>query len=213
MNQLETIRRAYRYVVAYERRILDTISRIDSVIHEAGFERWMPERWTPLYRAFPSRSWSPDRWAWDNVPCYAVRYKWVKGAANTAGTRYVLVDHIADTAFEKKRLSDKNEPDPLEDLPPPDSVRSVLRWHVIEQDEPMPDAIWNLQWHDLIAKRSRISVAEFSLSEPTLSPVKREGSGLRTWTSCVDIASLDTPESLDANFINPLREQLSANRG
>lgn len=208
MNELETIRRAYRYVVAYERRVLDAITRIDDAVTDAGFERNLPHRWWPLYRAFPSRDWAAARWAWDHVPCYAFRYQWNAGNENAAGTRWVLVDHIADTAFEEKRLSDDVEPEPLDGLPPVEGSKTVLRWLVIELAAPLPAALYKLQWTQLLPKHLGVPALELLPRVATPMPIRREVSPLTLTTFCVDLASIDGADALAASFTQPLLEVL-----
>lgn len=202
MTDLATIRRAYRYVVAYERRVLDAITNVDKTVREAGF---IPHRWWPLYRAFPSHNWAPDRWAWDHIPCYAFRVKWHIGASNTAGNKYVLVDHVADTAFEQKRLGDSVEPDPLDGLAPETESRSILRWFTIELNAPLPDNIWRLDWPILLAKQLNVSIADVFPNAETLSPLRRSAGPLETAALCVDLSKMLQPQDLDEQFITPLR--------
>ncbi len=126
---LATVRRAYRYVVAYERRVLDAIARVDDVLRDRGFE---PEKYAyPIHTEAPTKRQVLTNWAWNAVPNYARRFKWLFGEENAAGSCWVLVDHVADTAFEKRRITRPGEPQPLgDDLVPVESSRSVLRWFV-----------------------------------------------------------------------------------
>lgn len=205
MNELATIRRAYRYVVAYERRMLDAFARIDEAVRDAGFVRDTPYRWRPMYRSFPSRDWPADRWAWDHVPLYAARLVWIAGEKNTAGSRYVLVDHVADTAFEAKRLQDRSEPEPLDGLAAPEDARTILRWHVVELAAPVPDALWNMDWHGLLAKHFGVPVSALLPVNETPEPVRRDQGAVRLTSWCLDLATVDDPAALGARFVEPLR--------
>lgn len=209
MNDLATIRRAYRYVVAYERRILDAFASIDEVVRDAGFVRNTPHRWHPVHRAFPSRDWPTERWAWDNVPLYAARFTWLAGEPNTAGTRYVLVDHVADTSFEEKRLEDRTEPDPLDGLLPAEAARSILRWGVVELARPVAPAFWRLGWGELLSKHLAVPVTQVFPTAPTAEPLRRERDGLRLTSWCLDLATVEEATTLDTGFLAPLREALS----
>lgn len=101
-NVLETIRQAYRYIVAYERRVIDAIAAVDTELRSRQFERY--GRSVSLHTEWPSRSKALEKWAWDNVPNYARRFQWTSGKPNAAGNRWVVLDHIADTSFENRRL-------------------------------------------------------------------------------------------------------------
>lgn len=204
MNELATIRRAYRYVVAYERRILDALTRVDEAVSGLGFVRRTPHRWWPLYTSFPSRDWPAKSWAWDHVPCYAARFQWTNGDDNAAGTRYLLVDHIADTAFEAKRLADKSEPEPLQGLPAAEDSRTILRWLVLELAAPVPPALWKLQWNDFFARNFGVTASSLLPATETATPARREANGVTLIAWCTDLATVDGPDAFGARCIEPL---------
>lgn len=209
MTELATIRRAYRYVVAYERRILDAVDRVDETAQEAGFERNTPHRWRPLYRDFPSRAWAPDQWAWNNVPIFACRYEWLRGTPNTLGNRYLLLDHIADSAFESKHLSEPlRELDPLHDLGEAQASRSLLRWNVIEVTSVFAPARWNVDWPTLLSRELGIRAADVFPREP-IETIRRQSSALLVDTGCVDLESLDSPETFVQRVLDPVRRLLT----
>lgn len=207
MNQLATIRRAYRYVVAYERRILDAIARTDEAARDAGFERKTPHRWWPLYSGFPSRDFAPDRSAWDQLPLYGARFQWDQGENNAAGSRHLLVDHVADTSYEARMLEDKRrtELDPLEGLPPAEEARSILRFQLVDLLTPVPAAEWKLFWSQLLPKYFGGNVASIV---PTDTPTVRESGPMRLTTWLVDLETISGPEAFDAKFIAPLRSAI-----
>ena len=209
MNELATIRRAYRYVVAYERRILDAMAAIDDTVQRAGFERSKPHRWAPIYQAFPSRDWAPDHWAWDHVPIYACRFEWLIGDKNTAGNRFVLVDHIADTAYERKRIKHRSEPEPLDGLDASEDSRSILRWMVAELGAPLPGQLWNLGWNDLLQKQLKAPLEEILLDRQPQGPVRRIVEPLTMTAWCVELSTLSDPDALSRLFVAPLRATIN----
>ncbi len=101
-DPIATIRQAYLYIAAYERRILDSVDVVDEAVREAGFERKRPHRWSPIYSGFPARAYAPELPVWNNLPNFAMRYQWLVGEPNTAGNRWILMDHVADTAAERR---------------------------------------------------------------------------------------------------------------
>jgi hypothetical protein len=213
MTDLSTIRRAYRYVVAYERRILDMMARIDVAVLEAGFERRVPHRWYPLYRAFPSRDWPADSWAWDNVPLYVSRFQWISGAPNQPGTRYVIVDHIADTAFEERPKAPRAvEPDPLTGLEPAESSRTLLRWSVVSVEQAIDEQVWRLPWADCLTKILGAPVAQLFPTRPTPSVVRFEAQTLKLLSCAIDLSDIENASDVDDRFIAPLRTALVIDR-
>lgn len=203
-DPLATIRRAYRYIAAYERRVLDAVDAVDEELRELGFERKKPHRWSPLYNSFPSRTYAPEHWVWDNLPNYAMRYQWISGAPNAVGSRWTLLDHVADTAFELRRIAEPGEPNPLEDLAPVEESRSVLRWQTIEFEDSLPEKTYNLSWNKLLETQLGNSISDRRVTTPTASPVVTRTAPLKHAVHCVDIASLTDPDSLRKLFVAPL---------
>jgi hypothetical protein len=206
MNQhevLANIRRAYRYVVAYERRVLDTIDVFDEALRARSFERASPHR-TPLHTSFPKKDYAPEHWTWDNVPNYACRYQWRSGEANTAGSCWVLLDHVADTSFEQRRLTVPGEPDPLDSLEPVEATRSILRALVVSFAAPLDPKVYAAWWGTLLTRHFRLSMAELLVSEPTAQPERIDAPPLTLVRHCVDLAELTDPESLRLRFLDPL---------
>ena len=58
-NVLETIRQAYRYIVAYERRVIDAIAAVDTELRSRQFERY--GRSVSLHTEWSSRSMTARR--------------------------------------------------------------------------------------------------------------------------------------------------------
>jgi hypothetical protein len=207
---LETIRRAYRYIVAYERRMLDTVRMVDEVVLAAGLERRVPYRWDTLYREFPSRTFAPDRWAWDGIPNYACRYQWLAGTANTAGNRWVLLDHVADTTFEADRLASDKELDPL--MPRRSDARSVIRWIHLVFAAPIDNKVYSTPWTQTLATHFKRPFQEIVRSEPTLEPVFIDTNPLKMWGHCVEIAELTGEAAIQERLLAPLKKSLEEGR-
>lgn len=208
-DPLATIRQAYRYVVAYERRVLDAIDNVDQALQEAGFVRDTPYRWQPLYTSFPSRAWAPDHWAWDHVPNYACRYVWLAGEKNAAGSRAVLLDHVADTAFEFQRLTSGGPPDPLAATT---GARSILRWVYIEFAGPLPAPEYNRSWNELLARQCKKPAHELLPREPSGEPTRVEAPPLTLTTACLDLATLTDESALESLLVSPLVKLVGAGR-
>lgn len=202
---LDTIRRAYRYVVAYERRVLDSISAVDQALLERGFDG--ERKREPLYTSFPSRRHSLEHWAWDNVPTYACRYSWCSGQPNTEGNRWVLVDHVADSAFEAEIVASGSSPDPLAGIDAPS--QSILRWAIVSFADALPSGLYNRTWRDLLTRHFGDGKADPCLTGLLGVPQRREKPPLSLVTHCIDIASLTDASALRERFLDPLLEELA----
>jgi hypothetical protein len=95
---LSEVRRAYRLVHVYHRRLCDLLQTIDETLSRSGlaFQRWspinvlwLPDGTSPFFR--------PDKWAWDLSPAYQVLCEW-KGASNDH-VRRVVLECVADTGY------------------------------------------------------------------------------------------------------------------
>ena len=209
-DPLETIRRAYRYVVAYERRILDAVDVVDEALRKYDFEQHTPYRWLPIYNSFPSRKFAPESWAWDNFPNYAMRYRWISGEPNALGSRWVLLDHIADTAYERRRHDHRDEPDPLVDLGDPAESTSVVRWHLVTFTEPLPKRTYDLSWNDLLATSLGRPASDFLPSVATRSSLKFDSEMISLRTHCIEVSELSDSEALNKQLLVPLLKAIDA---
>ncbi|WP_437580652.1 hypothetical protein [Sorangium sp. So ce887] len=105
---LAEVRRAYRLLHAYHRRLCDLLQLTDEFLAERGFEF---EQWEPLNVARIPRSakpfFRPERWAWDLTPAYQVECSWL-GSSNGIHCN-VYIHAIADTGYDD---SCDGEPEP-----------------------------------------------------------------------------------------------------
>ena len=213
MSELAEVRRAYRSIVAYERRVLEAVGRVDDLVREAGFERRALGRGGPAERGSPGREWPGTKWAWDHVPLFAARFQWLAGGENAAGSRYVVVDHVADTAYERKRLEERTltEPDMLEDLEAvaEEASRSVLRWNVVKLGAPVPANVWRSSWNDVFAKTFGATVETFTTLADGAA-ARHTSAGLELVRGGVDLSAVDSAVELEARLLAPLRAELGA---
>jgi hypothetical protein len=102
------VRRAYRLLQAYHRRLCDLLQTTDETLARQGltFSHWepinvarLPKRKSPFFR--------PTTWAWDFTPIYQVRCSWEK--AEKGRSRCVVIEAVADTGFN---AGEDGEPDP-----------------------------------------------------------------------------------------------------
>jgi hypothetical protein len=122
---LTDVRRAYRLVYAYQRRVFDLIGAVADPLETNGFEF---DRWEPTIFFQPGRSfYKPDKWAWDFLPAYHFWAGWNRD--RHGDVRRVLIAVNSDTGFERKR----GEPDPA-DFIPAEKAQSELRLTLIRAE-------------------------------------------------------------------------------
>ena len=105
---LVDVRRAYRLLHAYHRRLLDILATVDDalVVGGLGFDSW-----EPLNVDLPRRGTNKffvNRWAWDFTPIYRVVSEW-KSEPKSGTVRCVHIESIADTGYDD---SSDGEPNP-----------------------------------------------------------------------------------------------------
>lgn len=140
---LGDVRRAWRLVYAWQRRVNDLVAHVDAALVGRGyaFEEWRPTRYSP-----PPRTGTPffrdSTWAWDMLPGYRFWVSWVRWDAEGGRTRRVTLDVCADTGFRKEGV----EPDPADFLPAAqsDSVAWLGWWTATTHS---PD--WAAGWREL----------------------------------------------------------------
>lgn len=208
---MPTIRRGYRYVVAYQRRLLDCVAALNEQIGAMGYEQ---DGWKPLYYGSPStKKLAAAHWAWDFSPLYATRFFWtLKGRkANESGASCFILDHVVDTAFET-RSQKGGQPDPLEDLTPVEASDSVLRARWFHIMSPLPAAIWELEWDSLVPKFFACPIDEVWPLLPTERPSSRTKDGIVAGGHVVALSTLADPGDFDRTFVAPILDELRRTR-
>jgi hypothetical protein len=136
---LTDVRRAYRLVYAYQRRMNDLVAEIDAALTQDGLEF---ELWRPVFNAPPPRSGTPyfrGRWAWDMLPGYATQVHWCDPTGKKGRRRRVVLQAVVDSGA----TFDAAEPDPA-DFEAADACESQLRiglW-TTTATQPTWDAAW-----------------------------------------------------------------------
>jgi uncharacterized protein YjiS (DUF1127 family) len=104
---LVDVRRAYRLLHAYHRRLCDLLQATDELLSERGlqFAEWCPLNVAMLHKKKPF--FRPEHWAWDLTPAYQVGCIW-QGVKN-GGAYQVRIEAVADTVYSTSR---DGEPDP-----------------------------------------------------------------------------------------------------
>lgn len=102
------VRRAYRLLQVYHRRLCDLLQLVDGALTAAGleFDRWEPINVWRLPRG-KKPFFRPETWSWDLTPAYQVRCVWEQAVKGRA--RRVVIEHIGDTGYT---TNSEGEPDP-----------------------------------------------------------------------------------------------------
>ena len=191
---LTDVRRAYRLVHAYQRRMLDLLQKVDEILAEGGLEF---VRWDPLSYARPCRSGTPvfrrGQWAWDLLPGYRFHCQWEAGPTDITGSRKVSVQPVADTGFEKSG----REPEPGEFRGVDDcGTQMWIGLWATDSDEPK----WGSAW---TAAQEVVTPHDGEAHD-----VEVEGVSYTYQYLHVDVASLTDPEATEGMLFTPLREWL-----
>lgn len=210
---LSEVRTAYRYVVAYERRVLDALSAFDEEVRDIGYTFL---RWSPLHTTFPSRvRFAPNGWAWDNVPFCAARYRWALAGTdeNEAGSSWLFVEHVADTAFEEHSAPKRTEPDPLEHLVAAAESDSVLHAWWMSIERPFAKRLWTMSWEKLIAAHFGRTLRDMCPRKPLKRLTHEEKGGAIFGSYGVSLGELSGPEDFSEKFVKPVAGALRSLRG
>ena len=108
---LTDVRKAYRFIHAYQQRVWDLLRTVDHTLALAGlqFQSWAPTE----FDSPPKRKtrFFVERWAWDFLPAYNFGCEWQAKGTSAAPTRHVFVIVAADSGYENLT---QEEPDPSE---------------------------------------------------------------------------------------------------
>lgn len=197
---LESIRTAYRYVAAYQRRLLDIVGTLDDALDEigVGFRKWSQDDVRQGNDRIPSEGWGSDL-----LPLAYIRLRWSADRAeeNKAGAAWFWMQHVADTMVESRLRRRGREPDWLDDL---SQGRSVIRLYWVKLDEPFASDTWRHSWQDVLPAHFGVPEHELVPPLPTPSqPVAREKDGVSFGAMCVSTASLREPDDATTMLVEP----------
>jgi len=117
-DALSEVRKAYRLLHAYHRRLAELLRLVDDELKKDGFEF---ERWEPEHVARPAKKFfAREHWVWDLLQGAKLRCEWTQ--TTTGGARRVVIVATADTGIDG---SHRGEPDPAE-FPAPEACATEL---------------------------------------------------------------------------------------
>lgn len=129
------VRRAYRLLYVYHRRVRDLLQLIDARLAAEGleFQHWRPLHFNPPARR-STKFFQPGTWAWDMLPGYAMETLWVGQDSQRDLTRRVFVMVHADTEWPGRGA----EPDSA-GFGPVEASESIIEWVVWAGPGTSPD--------------------------------------------------------------------------
>lgn len=126
---LADVRRAYRLVAAYQRRMLNASRILARSFENMRFYFWAPHHYDPPPRRDTNLV---EKWSWDGLPYYAFSIFYLENGADhnhqKPGEWMLEINFEADTAFDGN--GNGNDPDPAEfkDVRDSESVLRICAW-------------------------------------------------------------------------------------
>lgn len=136
------VRRAYRLLAIYQRRLLDLGTNAAVLLgFEFGF--WEPA----TNRPSATQSDPSERWVWDLLPAHRAKFNYQPSAKPAASEWMLTIDHDPDTGF---RSAGSKEPDPAL-FEPAAASRSLIKLHAfaIKGGQPSADGGTSAQWYSI----------------------------------------------------------------
>lgn len=138
---LADVRRAYRLLWGYQKRILHIVAEIRE---QLGF---IPSRVEYQFDTPDQKIEDPRRWMWDALPFSMIGFEAEQGEDHRqVGRRLVYIDVVSDTglAQEKSRSGGEWEPKP-DRFPSAEDCRSELRLYILQNSISREDE--DFCWH------------------------------------------------------------------
>ena len=205
-HALQEVRRAYRYVAAYQQRIVDLVRSVETVLNGEGMKRWPKAQFCAGgHRASELPRHVAEGNAWAYLPLSSFELTWGTDRSDVSGSRWCVFEHAADYQLEQggSRLA----ADPLPGSP--ETGVSLVRLVVVRVGEPFGGA-WNLDWKPCLEEHfGRGSEAWPELEKPDVD-VRRNGTIVVG--TAINLADLRTPADTELKVLQPLRKMLESIR-
>ena len=190
---LVDVRRAYRLVQTYQRRLWDLLHGLDELLSRAGlpFVRWMPMNVSTPPK--PGTRFFVGRWAWDFIPAYQIGCEWEQRGKKL--TRRVFVIATADTGYD---ATSDDEPDPA-NFKPAEECATMLRVGLWTAATSSPD------WDEAVRERG----GENKVREGQTYTLNVKGTAYTYQFFLVDVADLVDEPAVKAKFLQPVEDWLA----
>lgn len=184
---LVDVRRAYRLLHAYHRRLQDLFQCVDDFLTAKGisFDSWnsinvvrLPAKSKPFFR----------NWAWDLTPAYQIACRWhgVRGRL----TYQIEIEAFADTGYEQ---SGDGEPDPAR-FTSAETSNSEIRFGLWSTTAKTPDvgAAWT-------------TIEKENWSDGNTHTATVDGAQYMYRYGAIDLVDLAHEHAVKKNLLEPLR--------
>jgi hypothetical protein len=186
---LADVRRAYRLLHAYHRRLQDLLHTAHDFLEQQGFQF---EQWSPLNVARLPQSTKPffgSHWAWDLTPGYQVQCIWRR--SKDKSSHRIFLHAIADTGY---KTSAEGEPNPAT-FEAAETSRSEIRVGMYRTQAKKPD--WGAAWNLLSVKANRKNGADHIVE------VEQDKYAHRYFD--LDLVELGDENAVKGKLLEPLR--------
>lgn len=139
---LVDVRRAYRLLAIYQRRLLD-LGTNAAVLLGFEFGSWAPQTNRPA----ATQSDPSERWVWDLLPAHRAKFNYQPKVEPSPSEWMLTIDHDPDTGF---RSAGSKEPDPAL-FEPAMASRSLIKLHAfaIKQGSLKGDGGRSAHWYSI----------------------------------------------------------------
>lgn len=187
---LTDVRRAYRLVQTYQRRLWDLLRGVDDLLSRAGlpFVRWQPMNVNSPPK--PGTRFFVDRWAWDFVPAYQIGCEWQQIETKKKLARRVFVMATADTGYD---ATSEGEPDPA-GFKPAEECATMLRIGLWTAPTTSPD------WDEAVRERG----GENKLRAGQSHTLNVKGTKYTYMFFLLDVADLVDEVSVKVKLLQPI---------
>jgi len=178
-DALADVRRAYRLLWGYQKRVLNIVAMIRE---QLGFA---PDR-VHFEFAGPGQKIA-DSWMWCALPFSQIGFEGMDGSdPKKIGARHVCIDIISDTALrdEGERLGYEEEPNP-DHFPLPEECRSEIDLWIVENARNRRGPV---DWPGVLS--------EIETWTPTSEAYCDDGGGVRIYGERIDLVELGDPTAL-----------------
>ena len=202
VTALADVRRAYRLLWAYQRRVMKYNQWIRDRL---GFQKYNVE-----YLFNRPGGDLESRWSWDSLPFSSIGFESVRCVADPdtyerkewmnypkAGDALLYVEVVSDSAI--KDASWSKEPDPLRFAPVEECRTELKVWLVVNRID--RSSITN--WHHTLVKEAP--------EWPKQGEVVNDARGIDIYCDIIDLSAVDNQESLDRwidEFAKAVEEKL-----
>ena len=141
LDMLE-VRRSYRLVYEYQRRLFDRLRELSDTLTGGmgfAFRRWDPTLYSRHAKS-TTEFFDYSHWAWDFLPAYRLQLVWESPGAGRNTSRSVVIEAVSDTGFNQVGRYEPH-PSQFDDVV---ASRSELQVNLMRSTD--PNLSWSQAW-------------------------------------------------------------------